>query len=86
MVPSDCSTWLKIFESNGFNLNTTLNFFPSLSKADRIRVDYILDVKYDLPLRFYVKVGFQFNYDNQPPEFASEFDYILNTGFGWQFN
>jgi hypothetical protein len=80
------SAWLKIFESKGFNLNTTLNFFPSLSVADRIRLDYILDLKYDLPLDFYVKLGFQFNYDNQPPELASGFDYLLNTGVGWKFN
>ncbi len=80
------SAWLRIFESKGFNLNTTLNFFPSLTRADRIRVDYLLDIKYDLPLDFYVKLGFQFNYDNQPPQFASEFDYILNTGVGWKFN
>ena len=80
--------WVLCFpgKSKGFNLNTTLNFFPSLSVADRIRVDYILDIKYDLPLDFYVKLGFQFNYDNQPPELASGFDYLLNTGVGWKFN
>lgn len=48
------------------------------------QIDYE-DVK-RLPLDFYVKLGFQFNYDNQPPEIASGFDYLLNTGVGWKFN
>ena len=44
-----------------------------------------MDVKYDLPLDFYVKGGFTLNYDNQPTVGAGEVDYVLNTGFGWEW-
>ncbi|MBC2838831.1 DUF481 domain-containing protein [Robiginitalea sp. SC105] len=69
-----------------FSLNTRLDFYPSLSESGRIRADYLLDVQYDLPWDFYVKTGFQFNYDNQAIVEGSQFDYILTSGFGWSFD
>jgi len=80
------SSSLDMFNFKDFSLNTRIDFYPSLSERGRIRVDYILNTKYDLPYDFYVKAEFQFNYDNQVVEGGSQFDYILNTGFGWKFD
>ncbi len=80
------STRFNMFDFKDFDLDTNVDFYPSISERGRIRVDYNLNLKYDLPLDFYIKTSFQFNYDNQPPETASDFDYILTTGFGWKFN
>jgi hypothetical protein len=75
-----------MFDFEDFYLNTNINLFPSLSEKGRLRIDYNLDVKYDLPWDFYIKTGVQFNYDNQSALTGSDFDYIFTTGFGWKFN
>ena len=80
------SSRFNMFDFKDLSLDTNVDFYPSLSERGRIRVDYNLNVKYDLPYDFYIKTSFQFNYDNQPPETASKFDYILTSGFGWSFN
>jgi hypothetical protein len=80
------SSNLNMFDFKDFSLNTRLEIYPSLSERGRIRSDFQLDVKYDLPYDFYVSTGFQFNYDNQVVEGGSAFDYVFTTGFGWKFD
>ena len=75
-----------MFDFEDFKLNTNINVFPSLSEQGRWRIDYNLDIKYDLPWDFYIKTGLQFNYDNQAAVTGSDFDYIFTTGFGWKFD
>lgn len=75
-----------MFDYKDFYLYTNINLFPSLSEKGRWRIDYNLDVKYDLPWDFYIKTGLQFNYDNQAAATGSDFDYVFTTGFGWKFN
>ena len=58
--------------------------FKSITEGGRTRADYKLDLKYDLPLDFYIGLGFTLNYDNQPVEGASESDYVFQTSFGWE--
>ena len=40
---------------------------------------------YDLPVDFYIKVGFTLNYDNQPADDASEVDCLFQAGIGWKW-
>ena len=68
-----------------FNLFTKITAFPGITEKGRFRTDFKMDLKYDLPLDFYVKGGFTFNYDNQPTAGAPETDYVLNTGLGWSW-
>ncbi len=75
-----------MFDFKDFKLITDINMFPSLSEKGRLRVDYNLDLKYDLPYDFYIKSTLQFNYDNQSAAAGSDFDYIFTTGFGWKFD
>jgi hypothetical protein len=77
------------FYSFGFqniDIDTSLNIYPSLSEKKRIRTDFDINLKYDLPFDFYIKSGLTINYDNQPAVNGRDTDYIFTTGFGWEFN
>ncbi|MCD4730119.1 MAG: DUF481 domain-containing protein [Bacteroidales bacterium] len=82
-------TELNLFDIGDLNLSTKIFAYPSISKteAGRWRTDFNFDAKYDMPFDddFYIKLGITFNFDNQPVEGASETDYVLHTGFGWQW-
>ncbi|WP_052172348.1 DUF481 domain-containing protein [Psychroserpens jangbogonensis] len=75
-----------MFDFEDISLDSNINFSPSLSEKGRIRTDYDIDLKYDLPLDFYIKLGFTINYDNQPVSIGNEVDYIFTSGFGWSFD
>ena len=76
---------LNLFDIDDFSLLTKVKVYPSFTNSGRWRSDFNLDTKYDLPLDFYVKIGFSVNYDNQPVTGASELDYVIHTGFGWEW-
>jgi hypothetical protein len=57
--------------------------YPGFTEKGRLRADFKTDLKYDLPLDFYIKVGFTWNFDNQPATGSSEYDYVMQTGIGW---
>lgn len=65
---------------------TTAALYPSLTESGRYRVDLNGDMKYDLPLDFYIKLSITYNYDSQPTEGAADSDYVFTTSFGWEFN
>ena len=75
-----------MYDFKDLDLNTGVKFYPSLSENGRIRTDYDLILKYDLPLDFYIKLSFTLNFDNQPVVEGSSLDYIFTSGFGWEFN
>ena len=75
---------LNMFEFGDFSLTTDFTAYPSLSESGRFRLDYNLKLKYDLPWDFYIKMDFALNYDNQPAVEGNDFDYIFNSGFGWE--
>lgn len=78
-------TELNLYNVGDLSLLTRAVAYPSLTESGRWRLDYNLDVKYDLPLNLFVNFGITLNYDNQPAENASETDYILQTTVGWDF-
>lgn len=77
-------TELNMYDIGDLNLLTNVVVYPSLTESGRWRVDYTFDLKYDLPLDFYIKLGFTLNYDNQPANNASSTDYVIQTSFGWE--
>jgi len=86
----DRKTWESFFgsELNLFNIGdlsllTRVVGYPSLTESGRFRTDFSLDSKYDLPLDFYIQVGFTLNFDNHPVEGAGKTDYVCQTTFGW---
>ena len=73
-----------LFDTGDLSLTSSLYMYPSLTESGRFRTDFSLDVKYDLPLDFYIKTGLTYNYDNQPAEAGNESDYVMSIGFGWE--
>ncbi len=76
---------LNLYDIGDLNILTKIIAFPSFTESGRWRVDFNFDLKYDLPLDFYVKMGYSLNYDNQPVEGANNVDYVFTTGFGWEW-
>lgn len=79
------SSEINLFNFENISLNTKLTLLPSFTESKRLRSDFNFDLKYDLPLDIYIKSGFTLNYDNSPVEGASEFDYLVSTGIGWEW-
>lgn len=75
---------LNMFDMGDLGLLTTLSVYQSIKEGKRLRVDFKIDLKYDLPLDFYIKLGYTHNYDSSPVEGASENDYVFQTTFGWE--
>lgn len=74
------------YDIGNLSLQTDVALYPSFSQGGRYRVDFNFDMKYDLPLDFYIRLGLSYNYDNQPVEDASDSDYVFTTAFGWEWN
>ncbi len=79
-------TELNLYDIGDLDLLTNLTAYPSFTDAGRWRVDFTFNTKYDLPLDFYIKLGFTLNFDNQPVEGATNTDYVFNAGFGWELD
>lgn len=75
---------LNLYDIGDLNVFSNAYWYPSLTENSRYRFDFQLNIRYDLPLDFYIKSGLTLNYDNQPAAGASESDYVIITGFGWE--
>jgi hypothetical protein len=75
-----------MYDFKDFDLKTGIKFYAGLSEKGRIRSDYDITIKYDLPWDFYIKTEFTLNYDNQPAVSGTELDYIFTSGFGYKFD
>ena len=75
---------LNLFDIEDFSLLTNTYFYPGITERGRIRLDFKIDLKYDLPLDFFIKLGYTHNYDNQPAADVSENDFYFTTTVGWE--
>jgi hypothetical protein len=75
---------LNMFDIGDLNIFSNAVAYPSITESGRWRFDFAFDMKYDLPLDFYVKLGVTYNFDNQPASGGSESDYVFKTSFGWE--
>ena len=78
-------TDLDLFNLGDLDFFLSADAYPSLTESGRFRSDIKFDIKYDLPLDFYISLGTTYNYDNQPAEGGSTSDYVVQTGIGWEF-
>lgn len=82
-------TQWNLFDTGDLSFQGSVFAYPSLTEEDaitgeqRFRTDLIFDIKYDLPLDFYIKTGLTLNYDNQAVA-GNDTDYVWNIGFGWE--
>lgn len=74
---------VNFFDFNAFSLVSGVTAYPSLTEKERLRADFNLDLKYDLPLDLFLKLGFNYNYDSKPAAGTSYDDYIIRTTLGW---
>jgi len=77
-------TELNLYNVDKLSLLTNISVYKSLDDTERSRADFKIDLKYDLPLDFYIKVGYTHNFDSNPVEGASQHDFVLQTTFGWE--
>lgn len=77
-------TEFNLFDIGDLNLLSTWYVYPGITEAGRWRSDFKFDTKYDLPLDFYIKLGWTINYDNQPAIQGNETDYVFVISFGWE--
>ncbi len=75
---------INMFNTGDISILSAFYAYPSITERGRIRTDFNIDIKYDLPMDFYVKLGYTYNFDNQPVAGASGTDYIMQTSFGWE--
>ncbi|ULQ54158.1 DUF481 domain-containing protein [Flavihumibacter fluvii] len=75
---------LNLFDIGDLNLSNSVFVYPSFTEGGRWRSDVKLDVKYDFPKDFYLRVGVTVNYDNRPAEKGKETDYVLSFSVGWE--
>lgn len=77
---------LNLFDTKDLELFSTLYVYGSLTESNRWRSDFKLNLKYDLPLDFYIKPGFSLNYDNRPAVKGNETDYVFTFAIGWELD
>ena len=75
---------LNLFDIGDLSLLSNIWVYPSLTEDGRWRTDFTFDAKYDLPLDFYIKLGFTLNYDNRPAVKGKETDYVTVFSIGWE--
>jgi hypothetical protein len=80
------SEW-NMFDAGDLKILLSANSYVGMTQRGRFRTDVTFDMKYDLPLDFYIGLGASLNYDNQPVEVegqrAQETDYVTQLSFGW---
>lgn len=76
---------VNLFDVGDISLLSNVYAYPSITEKGRVRVDYRVDLKYNLPLDFYIKTGLTWNYDNKPTPGAPLHDYVWQTTFGWSW-
>ena len=76
---------LYLFDIGDLEMFMKIVAFPGIDEKGRWRFDGNLNIKYDLPLDFYIKLGGSINFDNRPAETGNKLDYVIQTGFGWEW-
>ncbi len=79
------ATEIDLFDMGDLSLYALITEYMGITESGRWRTDAQIDCKYDLPLDFYVKMSVSLNHDNKPADGAGKSDYVLNTGFGWEW-
>ena len=74
-----------IFDLGDFEFYFSTNYYINIGKRDRHRVDLNTELTYDLPLDFYIRLGFVLNFDSRPSTGADNNDYQFTSGVGWSF-
>lgn len=83
-VESFLASEVNLYNIGDLSLLTRVIAYSGITEPGRLRLDGVLDLQYKLPMDFFIKFGFTANYDNRSVLMVNEFDYILQTSFGWK--
>ena len=72
-----------IYGWDDFGLTSDLTTFASLTEKDRVRINFTIDLSWEIVKDLKIKINYFINTDNKPPEGASGSDYGLVSSFGW---
>jgi len=73
-----------LFDIGDFSLYSKGTVYPNLTEEGRLRAEFLIDLKYDLPYDFYIKSSYNYTFDNQPVAGATKGDFIFQMAFGWE--
>jgi len=77
-------TEANLYDLGDLSLMANIIAYPGITESGRWRFDSTVDLQYDLPLDFFVKLGLTVNYDNRSLASDSDYDYVVQTTFGWE--
>ena len=75
-----------IYDDPKTSLNTYLAFFPGFTDWGRIRLNYNIDLDWEILSNFYWDLSFYFSFDNKPTSNASSTDYGITASLKFTFN
>ncbi|MEP2026900.1 MAG: DUF481 domain-containing protein [Reichenbachiella sp.] len=75
----------KIYGHKDITLTTKVQFFNNLTETERRRLNFTFDVKFDLPMDFYIGGNLTYNYDTKMNTEGSNTDYVIKSSLGWKF-
>ena len=68
------------------DITTTIEFFPSLTEANRYRAEYDLTFRYELFSDFYIDISYYYSFDSQPVSGGeAQRDYGIITSLSWTY-
>ncbi|UXX78229.1 DUF481 domain-containing protein [Reichenbachiella carrageenanivorans] len=72
------------FGLSDFTATTGVQAFHGLNDSNRTRINFNIDLKFDLPKDFYIGAGYTLNYDSNPQvDDIPNSDYVIQTTVGW---
>lgn len=78
--------WYFRYDSPEASFNATLNLFPSLTEAGRLRSEGRLRARYEIVTDLFFEASFYGSYDSEPGQDAdSKSDYGVTTSLGYSF-
>ncbi|MEP3390322.1 MAG: DUF481 domain-containing protein [Reichenbachiella sp.] len=75
----------KAFGIQDFTLSSKVQYFTILANRNRQRINVVFDIKYDLPLDFYIGGNITYNLDSNDETTGSPSDYVIKSSVGWKF-
>ena len=78
------ATELVVDGIDDFSFSIRAQVLPVISGGGGLTSNGATDIKFDLPLDFYVRAGFLIDYTTDPVAGALDTDYQVSFGFGWE--
>jgi hypothetical protein len=68
------------------DLSSRLTVLPMMDQWGRWRVNFVTNLRHEIANDFYINVGLNESYDNEPPsEITNKNAFTVSTSLGWSF-